>query len=176
MTDAVKKNGVNFGIIVAVVSILATSLMYAIDLKLFMTWWIGIILFLISLAIGIVGVAKAKKQLGGYISFKEAFTTYFIIMALGSAISIVFSIILLNVIDPAAKDTLKQYAIELAVEMGQKFGTPTKVLKQQVELMEQQDSYSVTGQALSYVWVLLFHAIVALIVAVSMKKNKPEFQ
>ena len=176
MTDAVKKNGINFGIIVGGVSVLASTLMYVIDLKLFVSWWVGIVLFLISLSIGIIGIGKAKKEMGGFITFKEAFTTFFIIMAIGVAISIAFNIILLNFIDPDAKETIKDHLIEMTMEINQKFDTPAEIVKQQMEEIQNNDPYSPQKQALSYVWILLFYIVVGLIVAVSMKKNKPEFE
>ena len=176
MTNAVKKNGVNFGIIVGGVSVLASTLMYVIDLKLFVSWWVGIVLFLISLSIGIIGIGKAKKEMGGFITFKEAFTTFFIIMAIGVAISIAFNIILLNFIDPDAKETIKDHLIEMTMEINQKFDTPAEIVKQQMEEIQNNDPYSPQKQALSYVWILLFYIVVGLIVAVSMKKNKPEFE
>lgn len=176
MTNAVKKNGVNFGIIVGGVSVLASTLMYVIDLKLFVSWWVGIVLFFISLTIAIIGVGKAKKELGGFMTFKEAFTTFFITMAIGVAIQIIFNITLLNVIDPEAKETIKGHLIEMTLEMNKKFDAPAEAVKQQIEEIQNNDPYSPQKQALSYVWVLLFYIVIGLIVAAIMKKNKPEFE
>ena len=78
MTEAIKKNGVNFGIIMAAYFVVRTSLMYAIDLKLFTNGWISLFDFIVALTLSIIAISKAKKALGGYISFKEAFTIYFL--------------------------------------------------------------------------------------------------
>lgn len=84
MTNLVKKNGLNFGITIGVISILSTTIIYIVDLKMFGNFWAGIPLILISIILSIIAVSKTKKGLDGFISFKEAFTTYFISSALGS--------------------------------------------------------------------------------------------
>ncbi|MEZ0131134.1 DUF4199 domain-containing protein, partial [Flavobacterium sp. LBUM151] len=55
--------------------------------------------------------------------FKDAFTTYFIAAVTGILISTLFNILLFNVIDPGAKDTLSEIMIKYTVGMLQKFGT-----------------------------------------------------
>ncbi|HET8804561.1 MAG TPA: DUF4199 family protein, partial [Aequorivita sp.] len=76
-----KKSAVTYGLILGVVLALMTTLMYVLNTELFTKWWIGILSFLVVIAIAIVSVAKAKGILGGIISFKEAFTVYFITVA-----------------------------------------------------------------------------------------------
>lgn len=172
MTDVVKKNGVNFGIILGVFSIVATALIYSLDLTMFASIWVGLILFAVNLVIGIVAVAKSKKALGGFISFKEAFTVYFIAMALGSAIGSLFMYVLFNLIDPAASEIVMDAAIEKTVSMMQGFGTPTGDIAKTVEQMKETDNFSLRNLAMSYVWGLLFNIIIGLIVAAAFKKNR----
>ncbi len=57
----------------------------------------------------------------------------FIYAIVGIAISVVFNIILFNVIDPGAKETVKELSIEAAVDMMKKFNTPTAAIKEAVE-------------------------------------------
>lgn len=169
--EVIKKNGVKFGIILGVFSILSTTLMYCIDLKLFVNIWIGVCLFLISLAIGIVSVAQSKKQIGGFITFKEAFTAFFITMAIGLALNILFSILLFNVIDPDAALTIRDNIIEYTVTMLQKANTPSATIKQQVETMRSTNSYSISNQIQTYFWFLLFYIIVGLLVAIALRNK-----
>ena len=176
MTEAVKKNGINFGIILGVFSILTTAVIYAVDLSLFASIWLGIILFVIYLSIGIFAVAKTKKSMSGYITFKEAFTVFFITMLIGLIFNMIFSYLLFNIIDPSAAETVKQYIIEMTVNLGQKFGTPTEELKKQVKAIEESDNYSIGSQMKSFFGFLLFYIIVGLIIAAAFKKNKPEFE
>lgn len=167
MNEVIKKNGINYGIVLGTISILITASIYAIDLKLFTNMWIGIASIVLFLIIGVVLVSKTKKQLGGYITFKEAFTVYFIAGAIGATMSVLFNILLFNVIDPEAKATVNEHAIEYAVQMMKKFNTPTEAITKAVKEMQENDNYSVPnllkGLAFSYVFSAIFGAILALI-------------
>ena len=61
MNEVIKKNGISYGIITGVVGALITSAIYAIDLNLFTKWWIGILMLLVYIIIGIVLLSKTKK-------------------------------------------------------------------------------------------------------------------
>lgn len=176
MTEAVKKNGLNFGLIVGVTSIVITSIMYAVDVKMFANYWIGICMFVVNLVLGIVAVAKAKKAMGGYISFKDAFTTYFMAMAIGAALGSIFMFVLFNLIDPGAKEIIMERVVEMTVSMMEGFGAKAEDIRKTVEDMKAIDNFGLVQQLKSYIWGLLFYIIIGLIVAASMKRNKPEFE
>ena len=51
INETIKKNGLTFGVLSGIVSALITSTIYAIDLNLFVSWWIGIVSMVIYLTI-----------------------------------------------------------------------------------------------------------------------------
>lgn len=176
MTETVKKNGISFGVTIGVIAVLASVIMYAVDVKLMANYWVGICLFIVNLVLGIVAVAKTKKALNGFITFKEAFTVFFIAMAIGAAISSIFIYILLNLIDPAAKVVIMDRVTEMTVNMMQSMGAKTEDIRKTVEEMKQTDSFSLVSQLKSYAGGLIFYIIIGLIVAVAFKsKAKEEF-
>ena len=65
MNEIIKKNGVTFGIILGLFSILFTTSIYAIDLKLFTSWWIGLFPIAATIVIAIILETKTKKDLNG---------------------------------------------------------------------------------------------------------------
>ncbi|HQZ25172.1 MAG TPA: DUF4199 domain-containing protein [Flavobacterium sp.] len=172
MNEIIKKNGVSFGIITGVVSALITTAIYSIDLNLFTKWWLGIIIFLFYITIGIVLLSKTKKELKGIFSFKEAFTTYFISAVIGILISVSFNILLFNVIDPSVKDTLNEITIKYTVETMEKFGAPSSAINEAVKKMQESSPYStlelIKGSAFSIAGSALFGLLLALIF-----KSKP---
>lgn len=176
MTEAVKKNGLNFGIILGVISIVVSALIYSIDITMFVNMWVGICLFLLNLVIGIVAVVKTKKALGGLITFKEAFTTYFITMALASIIGTLFLYILFNFIDPSAKEIITEKSVETTVKMMQGFGAQTQDIKDTVEKMKTTDNWSALNLIKSYAFGLIFHIIIGLIVAAAFKNKSKEVE
>jgi hypothetical protein len=172
MNEIIKKNGISYGIITGIVSVLITTAIYSIDLNLFVKWWLGIIIFLVYIIIGIVLLSKTKKELKGIFSFKEAFTTYFISAVIGILISVCFNILLFNVIDPSVKDTLNEIIIKYTVEMMEKFGTPSSAINEAVKKMQENNPYStielIKGSAFSIAGSALFGLLLALIF-----KSKP---
>lgn len=128
INEVIKKNGVTYGITLGIILALITATIYAIDLKLFVSGWIGGLSFVIYVVVGILLLTKTKKEIG-FFSFKDAFTTFFITTIIAIAISTLFSILLFNVIDPEAKETVHQLLIKYMAETLQKFGTPASAIK-----------------------------------------------
>lgn len=176
MTEAVKKNGINYGVIVGVVSIIIAVLIYVTDITMFSSWWVGLLMLAINTIIGIVAVSKAKSAMGGYVSFKEAFTTFFLTLLIGTVLYILFCYILWNFIDPAGANTVVEATIEKTVTMMQSMGTPSADIKKFVEEMRASDNFGLVGQLKALVGSVIVYSIIGLIVAAAMKKNKPEFE
>ncbi len=175
MNEIIKKNGITFGIITGVISILITGFIYLVDIKLFTAWWLGIVSIIIYLAIGIYLLMKTRKELGGVFSFKDAFTTYFISAVVGIAISVIFNILLFNYIDPSLKETVQELSIESAVNMMKKFGTPTSEIKKAVQGMSETNQFETFNQLKGSAFSIIFSAIFGLILA-AIFKSKPKDQ
>ncbi|ESU22820.1 hypothetical protein FEDK69T_17230 [Flavobacterium enshiense DK69] len=165
MNEVIKKNGINYGIVIGFISILLTASLYAIDIKLFTNLWLGLIMIVVYIIIGIVLVSKTKKQLNGLITFKEAFTVYFIAGAIGATMAVIFNILLFNVIDPEAKETLNNEVIEYTVNMMKKAGAPTEKIKEVAEKMQNTDNYSVANQGKGLVFNFILSAIFGALLA-----------
>jgi hypothetical protein len=171
-TNTMKKTGVTFGLILAAYLVLRTTLIYSIDLTLFVNGWLGFIDFLVALVLTIVAIAKVKKSMGGFISFKEAFSVYFITIAIGLTVYTIYNMILFNVIDPEAKQVVQEHVIESTIGTMQKFGADSAMIKESVTKMRETDSFSIPQQLLGLAITLIVYSIIGLIVAVAMRKNK----
>lgn len=172
MEQAIKKNGITYGVVLAVYLVLRTIIMYSVDLKLFVSPWLGITDFVVTLVLGIVAVAMAKKGLGGFITFKQAFTSFFITIVIGLVAYSITNILLFNVIDPGAKAVIQQHVIEYTLGLMQGFGSEnTEVLKATVEKLKNTDSLSVGMQLQSLVLNIVIYCIVGLIVAVAFRNK-----
>ncbi len=176
MNEIVKKNSVKFGIIAGVIAVLITLTMYIVNLELFAKWWIGIANIVIYTTLGIYAMVITKKELNGIYTFKDAFTTYFVYALIGIAISVGFNIILFNLIDPGAKETLKEVSIEAAVNMMQKFNTPSDAIKVAVKEMEKSDQFGILEQLKGSIFSIIFSAIFAAILgAIFKSKQKVQY-
>ncbi len=169
MNEIIKKNGIKFGVISAVISIVVTVLMYTIDINLFANSWIGIAMIIFYIGLGIYVVSISKKEMGGIINFKEAFTAYFIYCTIGIVIANIFNYILFNFIDTGAKEQILEITINKTVEMMQKFDTPKDVLKETIKGMKENDQYSLSNILKGSAFSIIFSSIIGLIVAAVMK-------
>ena len=174
INETIKKNGLTFGVLSGIVSALITSTIYAIDLNLFVSWWIGIVSMVIYLTISIVLLTKTKKELNGVFIFKDAFTTYFISAVIGTLIGTLFNILLFNVIDPSAQDTLKEITIKNAVAMMQKFNSPAAAINEMIAKMNESNPYSVIELLKGSVYSVLISSIIGLIMAAFFKSKSQE--
>ncbi|WP_445715443.1 DUF4199 domain-containing protein [Flavobacterium sp.] len=175
MNEIIKKNGINFGVITGALSVLITTSIYIVDLALMTKWWLGISILVVYIIIGCILLVKTKKDLGGYMSFKEGFTVYFISALIGIAVSVIYNILLFNVIDPEAAIRLKELTLESTVQMLKKFGTPTSTIKETIDKMKDFNQFSPMEQLKGSIWSIVGSAIFGAILAAIFKKDKPVF-
>ncbi|RMA64654.1 DUF4199 domain-containing protein [Ulvibacter antarcticus] len=172
-TISTKKNAVSYGVLLGIVLTLITTVLYVINTALLTKWWIGIFTLLLAISFGIVSVAKAKSLQNGLISFKEAFTSYFITIAIGLLISVVVNILIFVVIDPDAAAFLQEEIMNMTKGMMEKFGAPEAEIDKALEKMAEDDAFSAFAQLKSYVFQLAFYSIFGLLIALIFKKNDP---
>ncbi|NND63474.1 MAG: DUF4199 domain-containing protein [Flavobacteriaceae bacterium] len=168
---SVKKTAINYGLVLGGFLALLTVVLYAVSLESLTKWWLGIVIFLIALAVGIVSVAKSKSILGGFISFKQAFTSYFITIALGLFISVIVGILLFNFVDPEAAEVLKEQIVVMTESMMERFGAPQEEIDKAITKLEEEDSFGIGKQLQNYVFQLIFYSIFGLLVALIMKRK-----
>ena len=176
MNEIIKKNGIKFGLIAAIISIFITLSMYLIDIEIFTNIWIGFAKIGIFIVLAIILLNNTKKELNNNYSFKEAFTTYFVCFLISITVATIFEIILFNFIDPEAKITIQENLIQYQVDILKKFNTPTSVIKDAVAKMEEQNQFDtlqlIKGAAISLVVSSLLGLILA---AIFKSKTKEQF-
>jgi hypothetical protein len=173
MNEIIKKNGIAYGIFLGLFSIVVTASIYAIDLSLFTNMWVGISTLIIYIIIGILVVNKTRNQLKT-ITFKEAFTVFFITAVIGITMSTFFNMVLFNLIDPAAKDTIQQLTIKYAAEMMQKFGAPAATINEAIAKMEDTDNFSIASLLKGMITSYLVNAVFGLLLALIFKSRPSE--
>ncbi|MFV0539729.1 MAG: DUF4199 domain-containing protein [Aestuariibaculum sp.] len=173
MEKSTKSIAINYGLYLGILLVLFTIVAYIVDLELMINMWAGIIMFIGVIIIGIVSVAKVKQVQGGYASFKEAFTAFFITLIIGLLISGVVSFLLFNIIDTEAAEILKEKNIANTVERLKSFNVPNEAISETVTQMETTDQYSIGNVFLALGIQTILFSIIGLIVAAAMKKNNP---
>ena len=164
----------NFGLVLGVILVLMTAIMYAIDISLFTKSWVGILNITIITTFGIIATTKYKKSVGSFITFKEAFSSFFITVVVGFFISTLFTILLFNYIDVEAKKVISENIIKYSIEMMQKFGTKASDINKMVEDMEKTDPFGLAGQLKGFAFNVVIYCIIGLIAALIIKRERPQ--
>jgi hypothetical protein len=175
MEKSLKSIAINFGLYLGTTLALISVLAYAIDLELYTQIWFGLVILAIIITFGIIAVIKVKQANNGFLSFKNAFTSYFITVLIGLVISALVSILIFNVVDPEAATNLQEKVISSQIERLENFNVPTDVIDETIEKIEAQGNMFGVGNVLqSIIWQLLGFSVIGLIVAAVMKKSNPE--
>jgi hypothetical protein len=175
MEKSIKSSAINYGLYLGAVLSLFTVIGYAINLELLVNFWLTLLILpIIIIAFGVVSTAKSKSLFDGFLNFKQAFSSYFITVAIGILISTAVSVILFNFIDPDAAITLKQLIVEKTINIMEGMGAPAEAVAEGIEKIENQDTFGIGTQLKSLAQSLVFFAVIGLIVAAIMKKNNPD--
>lgn len=173
MEKSFKSISTNYGIILGVILSLITVFAYAFMLELFTKWWLGISLLIIVVVAGTMAAAKSKKLLEGYISFKDAFTSYFITVLVGTLISTLVGILIFNFIDPEAAITLHDMMQDSVRQMMESLGAPQASIDKAMVAAAETETYSIGSQFQQFAINLLIFCVIGLIVALAVRKKDP---
>lgn len=176
MNAIFKKNAINFGVISGIFGVLATTLMYLIDLKLFVNMWLGFGMIAIYITIGCVLLSRSKKENQGQMTFKEGFTTYFLSALIGILISTTFNILLFNFIDTGARETVTEYLLDMQVGMMQKFGATQQQVNEAIVKIKESSQFTIKGQLMGIGQALIGTIIIGLILAAIFKSKSPSHE
>ena len=73
-------------------------------------------------------VGSSRKLLGGFISFKQAFSSYFITIAVGTLMSSIVGVAIFTYIDPEAAIYLNEQVLILTKETMERIGLPQEAI------------------------------------------------
>ena len=171
MEPTTKSSAINNGLYLGAILSLVSVLIYAVNLDLFTEWWLGIILFIVVVAYGVISAVKSRTILNGFISFKQAFTSYFITTAIGTLIATVVGIAIFTFIDTEAATYLNEQILLVTKQTMERFGMPQEAMQAALDEAAKKDNFSLGMQSQAFVFRLDFYAVVGLIVSLIVKKT-----
>lgn len=172
----VKQETSRWGLTLAAINVGFYLVAYLFARDLFVNFFVTGTLFIVNIVILIVAVRAVKKAKEGFVSFKEAFSVAFLTSLIYSLISTAFVIILFNVIDPQAADEIQEKVIENTVAMAERFGGDVSDIDELIKSLEENNQFGTSTQVRGFFTGLLFSAILALIIAAFMKKDRPIYE
>lgn len=152
---------------------LSTILVYAIDFKLFLNPMFGVGFFIIIVAAGVYSTLQSRKINNGA-SFKQAFTSYFIAVAVGYLLGNLTTILVFVIIDPEAAKVLDEEMLIMTKEMLEGFGMSSDMIALSMDEASKKSNFSLSSIAMQYVGNLVFFSLIGLLTSLIFKKDKTE--
>lgn len=109
MNEIIKKNGIQFGIIIGIVAILFQIIIYVSGEALYKNVYLGFLFTTLYWVIRIYQANKTKKDLHNTITLKEVFTTLLISTSIGILISVSFNYVFYNFIASDLKPEVNKF-------------------------------------------------------------------
>ncbi len=167
----IKPIWLKFGIIFGALSII----LYLISYYVFpMGMWKQLLFgFTIMIVIMVLSAREYKREHDGILPYGEALKLTFLTGFTGSLIAGIFSIILINLVDPSIVDILKEQAIESTQAMLESFGAKEDVINEAMDEIENdfESRFTFTSQLLGNFTNAIFIVIIASIVSIFVKKD-----
>ena len=167
------------GLIIGVVSIVVFLISYVADFKpvgILMPILYGISSFAILVIILVYLFKNYRTQIGGYISFRNAFLYCFIAFAAGSILSSLFSALFIQFIEPEYyKNIMEAQKVYMENYLSGKMSD--EQITEQLDKIDEQAATmgSFSGMLKTLAGSILIGGIVGLIIGAIMKKNPEMF-
>lgn len=166
--------GIKWGLIAGLVAVIVSVIMWVTNREMFFSITLGFIMLCLFIIFSVLAGLDKKRQLGGYISFKQALQPVFLTFVIGALIVTIYNYITYNFIDPTAADQMKQYTVATLEKMLYRLGMPEDQLEEQLDSIRQQDFHMGPAQSfLNYLSLLIRYFIVAAIVSLAIRKKGP---
>ncbi len=170
-STSLKKIALNYGVLLALLSIVLQVISYVLDVHIDRPWWLTVLQLLISVSVIVYGIKAFKTENTSFLTLSQALKTGLAISLVAGIIAVVFNYIFMNFIDPdfiqktldfSREQMIENYPdmsqaqIESSLEISAKFMTPWIM------------------SAFAIIATLFFGFIISLFAGLVMKKNPPQ--
>ena len=175
MNTVSKQTGLTFGYILMAYYVIVNLIVFFADYTLFVKSYLTIVNMVVVLILGVTSVWITKKRLNNFITFKEGFTAFFIMIVLGFLANYASQYILFNFINPEAKIVNNEIMIDMTQKIGKDLNLPAEEINQKIALVNSNadENFSLKTLFFNYAQTLLGSSIVGLLIALTFK-NKSE--
>jgi len=142
-----------YGILAGVIVTVYTLLLYSLGMEYYASWWLAILaFFLVVFLVFFFGYKVKRENKDGPFDFKKAFISLLIIGLTASFLTVIWNVLLYNVIDKNLGQELTEHIIEQTTEMMEKFGAPESAQEETLTEMASMPEQFETG-ALFLGWI-----------------------
>lgn len=171
MNEIIKRNGIQYGLIIGSIAALSQVIIYVFGSDLFKSTVFGLLITLIYWLIRIFQASQTKKQMKNSISLKECFTTLLISTSLGILISIVFNYVFYNFIASDFKPVINEFMNASQLPMYKLMGKS----ESELSALAEADNFTILKLFQGGIFSILISSIFNIIVS-AIFKSKPSYQ
>lgn len=169
--------GVKWGIVGGIILVFLNVLTYIAGPSILFSWWNSVIQLAVFIVIAVLAGKEKKKQLGGYINFKDVLQPVFTAFIIGTAIITIYQYILYKFIDPTLVDALKQNLLESTEKWMHKFKAPQEEIDKQLDELAKTDfNVGFAKSFMDFLKGIIFYFVVAVIISLIIRKKPAEGQ
>ncbi|NOT74442.1 MAG: DUF4199 domain-containing protein [Cyclobacteriaceae bacterium] len=169
------KHAIKWGAICGGISIFLSIMLYVIDYTLMVQLKFLLLFLAIYLGVTIYAGIDYRGTQGRFLPYGKAFQHGFILLAFSGLIATIWNFLLYNVIDTELPQKLMEATMENTRAMMENFGAPADSIDAELAKAEERTKgqFTPAGQALGFVYITIFSAVMALISAIFVKRNEP---
>lgn len=172
-----EKSFVKWGLYAGLASVVLTFLLYVVDIKLLVSGWISLLIYGMIITFMILSAREERNQNEGYLSYGKAVLNSLGVNVISTIISVVFTALLYNVIDPELPESLKTITMENMAATMESFGSSEADIDNALKMAEErQVDYDLKGLALVASIAIAMNFVIGLIVSIFTRKNPPMFE
>jgi len=172
-----EKSFVKWGLYAGLASVVLTFLLYMIDIKLLVSGWISLIIYGMIITFMVLSARQERNENGGYLSYGKAVLNSVGVNIISTILSIIFTALLYNVIDPELPESLKTISMENMASTMEGFGSSEADIDNALKMAEErQVDYDLKGLSMVALIAIAMNFIVGLIVSIFTRKNPPMFE
>lgn len=173
MTDPIKKIGFRNGLILGSLLILFSTYINFYHLELLTNVWLGFSTVFVIIAFGIISILQTKTKLGGLITFKEAFSSYFFTILVGNLLSTLYLMALyLFILSPETKALILQGMRDFDVNLMKQNLMPDKNINDTLEFYKTYDPFAVSIVLTGFIKYLLRDCLIGFLVALIFRNKR----
>lgn len=173
MTNIIKKTGLTSGLIFGAVLILIYTYIHLFEIQLLLNVVFGLGIIGVTIVFGIVSIVISRRKLNGQITFKEAFSSYFITILVGNILACLCLILLYEYfISTETKETLKQSMIDFNINLKKQNLATEEEIKETLKTSKSFNPFHISEVITGYIKYLLRDCLFGFLIALIFRNKK----
>lgn len=167
---SIKKIALNYGVLLALLSIVLQVISYVLDVHIDRPWWLSVSQLVISVGVLVYGIKLFKTENSGFLTVAQALKTGLAISLVAGVIAVVFNYFFVNYIDPDFIQKTLEFSRQQMIE---DYPNMTEAqIESSMAISEKFMSVWIMS-AIAILATLFFGFIISLIAGMIMKRNPP---